>query len=362
LNQSTKLEFEDKIAGLLLGTAVGDALGLPFEGMSPQRIAKILGNGPLRHRFVFGRGMVSDDTEHACLTAQALLAAPNDPKRFARSLAWQLRWWLVGLPASVGLATLWAIVKLWVGFSPERSGVNSAGNGPAMRAPILGACLGQEPDKLRQYVHASTRLTHRDPRAEEGALAIAQAAWHAMRYPAEPLQKETVLITLAAEVEGTELRQALHTVKDCLAQDQSPKVFMERMNLRRGVTGYINHTVPAVLYAWLRSPTDFRKAMETVVRMGGDADTTAAIAGALAGATVGASRIPQDWLGGLIEWPRRITWVRSLSLRLASQFQVAPVDAISGPLPLFWPGILPRNLFFLAVVLAHGVRRLLPPY
>lgn len=348
--------------GLLLGMAVGDALGLPFEGMSPRRIAKILGNGPLRHRFVFGRGMVSDDTEHACLTAQALLAAPNDPKRFARSLAWRLRWWLVGLPASVGLATLQAILKLWLGLSPERSGVHSAGNGPAMRAPILGACLGQDPEKLRHYVRASTRLTHRDPRAEEGAWMIAQAACRAVCFPASTLQAETFLTELGAQVEGAELRKALDTVKECLAQDKIPEAFMEYMSLRRGVTGYVNHTVPAVLYAWLRSPTDFRKAIETAVRMGGDTDTTAAIVGALAGIRVGASGIPEDWLHRLVEWPRTVTWIRALGFRLAVSFQDSPREGFPGPLPLFWPGLLPRNLSFLAVVLAHGFRRLLPPY
>ncbi len=362
LSQLQDIDFKDKITGLLLGMAVGDALGLPFEGMSSLRVAKILGPGALHHRFVFGRGMVSDDTEHACFTAQAMLAAPNDSKRFARSLAWRLRGWLVGLPAGVGFGTLRAILKLWFGFSPERSGVSSAGNGPAMRAPILGACLGQDPDKLRRYVRASTRLTHRDSRAEEGALIIAQAAWRAVCYPSTPLHAEAFLAGLAAQVEGAELRKSLDTVRECLAQDQSPEVLVSRMGLQRGVTGYINHTVPVALYAWLRFPSDFRKAIEAVVRMGGDTDTTAAIVGALAGATVDASRIPQDWLYGLIEWPRTVTWIQTLGLRLAAQFHELRVDNFSGPLPLFWLGILPRNLFFMVAVLAHGLRRLFPPY
>lgn len=70
-------------AGILLGTAVGDALGLPAEGLSPSRQRKWW-PGPLRHRFLFGRGMVSDDTEHAFMTAQALLAAQGDVEKFRR--------------------------------------------------------------------------------------------------------------------------------------------------------------------------------------------------------------------------------------------------------------------------------------
>src|ERR1019366_3437179 len=103
--------------------------------MSRNRGRRILGSLPLRNRFFFERGMISDDTEHACMVGQALLRAPNDADAFARSLAWRLRFWLLGLPAGVGFATLRAVGKLWLGFSPANSGVFSAGNGPAMRAP-----------------------------------------------------------------------------------------------------------------------------------------------------------------------------------------------------------------------------------
>src|SRR5438128_2167041 len=83
--------WSDRIAGVILGTAVGEALGLPREGLSRRRAARLFGDPPLRHRFLFGRGMVSDDTEHTCMTSQALLHAADDVDAFARSLAWRLR-------------------------------------------------------------------------------------------------------------------------------------------------------------------------------------------------------------------------------------------------------------------------------
>src|SRR5713101_4712985 len=122
----------ERLAGVILGTAVGDALGLPREGLSRRRARKLFGPPPFHHQFLFGRGMTSDDTEHTCMVGQALLRAPSDPDRFARSLGWRLRFWLLGLPAGLGRATLRAVVKLWLGFSPHHSGVRSAGNGPAM--------------------------------------------------------------------------------------------------------------------------------------------------------------------------------------------------------------------------------------
>ena len=158
----------DRFEGLLLGLMAGDCLGLPLEGLSPRRARRLFA-GPLRHRFFLGRGMMSDDTEHASLTGQALLASRGDPDAFASALAWGLRWWFLGLPAGIGLATLRSILKLWLGFSPSSSGVLSAGNGAAMRSPILGLVFWDDPDRLRGFCGRSTRLTHTDPRAERGA-------------------------------------------------------------------------------------------------------------------------------------------------------------------------------------------------
>src|SRR4029077_13818183 len=70
-------ERERAIVGSILGTAVGDAIGLPYEGLSPRRARRAFGP-PDRHRFLLGRGMVSDDTEHTCMVAQALMSSRND--------------------------------------------------------------------------------------------------------------------------------------------------------------------------------------------------------------------------------------------------------------------------------------------
>ena len=72
------------IVGCILGMAVGDALGLPYEGLTPQRAAKLLGR-PDRQRLLLGCGMVSDDTEHACFVAQSL--SPRTEDEFAQELA-----------------------------------------------------------------------------------------------------------------------------------------------------------------------------------------------------------------------------------------------------------------------------------
>ena len=153
---------------------MGDSIGLPYEGISPRRAARLFPDVG-RHHLLFGKGMLSDDTERACLVAQSLVRSRGEFKAFERQLARSLRWWLLGVPASVGLATLKSILKLWIGFPPNRSGTFSAGNGPAMRHPIMGIAMGSSVEGLRRFVMASTQITHSGPRAFYGALAMGPA-------------------------------------------------------------------------------------------------------------------------------------------------------------------------------------------
>jgi ADP-ribosylglycohydrolase len=357
LSDSGKDLFFERVCGLILGQAVGDALGLPYEGLSSRRAAKLLGP-PDRYRFIAGRGMVSDDTEHLCMTAQAVLACHKDADVFARSLAWKLRWWLVALPAGTGLATLRAIMKLWCGFSPSSSGVFSAGNGPAMRATILGACLGEDAGLMRSYVEASTLLTHTDPKAVQGALTVAMAAAAAVREGAENLDPGRLLAAVKEQPVEPGFNYFIEKVQKSLEKEMSVQEFAHAMGLVAGVTGYMYHTVPVVLFAFLRHLGEYGKTVQSVIELGGDTDTSAAIAGALAGAAVGAEGIPRRWINELTEWPRSVEWMTRLAGRLATLEDCAS----PGPEPLFWPGVIPRNILFLLVVLVHGFRRPFPPW
>lgn len=347
--------------GVILGTAVGDAIGLPREGLSTRRATRMFGTSPLRHRLLFGHGMTSDDTEHTCMTAQALLASGGDPKAFARSLAWRLRGWLIGLPAGVGMATAKSCIKLWLGFPPHRSGVWSAGNGPAMRAAIIGVWASEDLTKLQHLISVSTRITHADLAAEHGAMAIALAAAYATR-SGDSISPRSFLSFVEPFLTGTPMSDLLVDVVDRVESGTSFDQYLADRKLQRGISGYINHTVPACLFCWLQHPHDFRQAVEQVIVAGGDADTTGAIAGALAGITAaGHEDIPPAWLNGLLEWPRSVKWMERLAERLADVRSTASADPPK-PQSLFWPGLLLRNVLFLVVVLTHGVRRLLPPY
>jgi ADP-ribosylglycohydrolase len=305
--------------------------------------------------------MISDDTELTMLVAQSLLTHPEDDAVFGRDLARRLRWWFLGLPAGVGLATARACVKLWVGFSAERSGVCSAGNGPAMRSALLGGYFCEDQDVIERFVTASTKLTHTDPRALTGALAVARlAAWAVQHGPAEPPSIESVGDLLAklapTDREWSELVEKMRTA---WTHEDSVAEFASSLGLDHGVTGYVYHTVPVAAYAWLRHYGDFHTTVEAAWDCGGDTDTVGAIVGALAGGTIGAGGISTVWLAGILDWPRSVGLLRSIASRLDRQKRDG---RRRGAVNYFWPAVLPRNLLFLIVVLLHGFRRLAPPY
>jgi ADP-ribosyl-[dinitrogen reductase] hydrolase len=352
---------QERFRGILLGTAVGDALGLPAEGISRRRAAKMF-QGRRRHRFVFGHGLVSDDTDHTIFVAQSLLAHPDSANRFLRRLAWSLRAWLFSLPAAVGFATLRSILRLWIGIHPARSGVFSAGNGPAMRVAPIGGFFAASGAQMDEYLAASTRITHTDPKALTGAKAIAYVTGWTLRESLNErpsIEALSALLRSAGTSDDRAWTEVVERIHDAHGQGMSVEEFAAALGLSAGVTGYVHHTVPVVVYAWYTHFGDFERTLSAVLSCGGDTDTTGAIAGALAGAVVGERGIPRDWLVGIIDWPRGTKVLRAIADGLAESSQ----GTIStGPVRYFWPGTLPRTVFFLAIVLTHAFRRLLPPY
>jgi ADP-ribosyl-[dinitrogen reductase] hydrolase len=210
--------------------------------------------------------MISDDTEHACMTAQSLIVSAGEPNQFSRSLSWRLRWWLLSFPPAIGLATLRALFKLWGGFPPGKSGVFSAGNGPAMRSAILGVCYGDDLSRLRKLVKVSTCITHTDPKAELAALAVAAASHVSFSGKATPQEFLTTFRnTLGEDAEQAE--EFLHLLDRAVrsaARGESTESFAESLGLKAGVSGYSYHTVPVALQTWLLQPDDFSMVLNAI--------------------------------------------------------------------------------------------------
>jgi ADP-ribosylglycohydrolase len=332
----------DRLAGCLVGTALGDSLLLPMEGL-PGAVALRRFPGPLRQRLVGGWGMVSDDTEHAFLTAQALTVAGGDAECFARRLAWALRWWLVALPAGCGRATALGLVRSWCGVPPQRSGVRSAGNGPAMRAAVIGVRWCRDAARRRAFTAAAAAITHRDPVALAAALAVAETAaalargedadWPALWAGDGACPDWTRAIAAVAEADG-------------------PAAAAAALGCAGHAGGWSLHSVPVALVAWRRHRDDPAACFAAIQAVGGDSDTMGAIAGALLGTGLGGAAFPADWRDRLIGWPMGLDRLHAVAAALAGPDP--------RPVPWAWWAQPARNLAFLMVVLAHGLRRLLP--
>ncbi len=343
------------ILGTLLGAAVGDAMGLPYEGLSARRGQRLWGP-PTQYRFLGHRGMISDDAEHTCLVAQALCRGGEDVEAFRRALAWGLRRWLASGALGWGRATLLACLKLLVGVSPRHSGIRSAGNGPAMRSHIIGVAI-TDPTRLAATVQASSRMTHTDTRADHGALAVALAAQCA----AQGRSGEEFLALCRDRLPEDSAQELLDRVAQAAAsaaRGERPPQFAAALGYETGVPGYINATVPLAIQAWLRYRDNFEQAMIDIIESGGDTDTGASIAGGILGAGLGPQGIPERWLATLAEWPRNRAWFDRLADALADS--VTQGQAVRPPSAGL--GVIPRNLLFFAVIVVHVLRRRLPPY
>ncbi|MFN3691055.1 MAG: ADP-ribosylglycohydrolase family protein, partial [Fimbriimonadales bacterium] len=156
-----------------------------------------------------------------------------------------------------------------------------------------------------------------------------------------------------------ELRTLLEAVVESVVAGHTPEAFIRAQGWTRGVSGYIYHTIPAALHAWLRFPNRFEEAVQSLIRCGGDTDSMAALLGIWMGAQWGAECIPEPWQRQLKDPISRPAQLRVVAQCVVEALrQQAPLPA---PRPLF-PVRLLRNLMFLALVLAHVGRRLLPPY
>lgn len=333
------------VSRCLVGGALGDSLGLPAEGMSAARISKRW-PGPWRHHLFLGRGMVSDDTEHAVMTVLSLERSLS-PQSFSEDLARRIRWWFAGVPAGIGLATARASLKLWMGVPPSRSGVHSAGNGPLMRAPVIGAWFSTDRDARRAFVEASTRITHNDPRAFETARIVAESAAWAVETSSNA---ETLFSRLDPLVESEEMKSRMTALRDGLSRGIEVNDFADSFGRKAGfVSGFAPDTAAVALFSWLRHRGDFRKIVTAAILAGGDTDTVAFVAGSLGGIETEVSDLPPEWLSGLRDYPIHAKSLTNQGGSLRLRFPNWPVSAV-------------RNAAFLAIVLAHGFRRLLPPF
>ncbi|HEY6872222.1 MAG TPA: ADP-ribosyl-[dinitrogen reductase] hydrolase [Geobacteraceae bacterium] len=265
-------EIRSRARAAFIGLAVGDALGAPVEFLTATEIEaeygvlkEIVGGGWLRLK----PGKVTDDTEMALCIARAVAA---NGEWSLTGIADNFAGWLKSRPVDVGDTCRRGIRNYMLKGTLETPPNQwDAGNGALMRMlPVALFTLGNE-RMMAECVVAQARITHNHP-LSDGACVVMGKLLHLALLGASKTRLRSELELLFAEYEQF------------------------RFHAYKGLsTGYVVDTMQTVLYHFFRG-RDFEECLVDTVNRGGDADTTGAIVGALAGAYYDLEAIPKRWL------------------------------------------------------------------
>jgi len=268
-------EIYNRAQAAFLGVALGDALGATTEFMTPAEIkgkhkvhCKITGGGWLGIK----AGQVTDDTEMSLALARAILA---EKQWNLRLVADNFVTWMRSKPIDIG-STVRKGIRNYMKNGTLEVPRNEwdAGNGAAMRmVPVALYTLGDE-ELLTTYTLQQAHLTHNHALSDAASNYIGRMTQQAI---------------LGAD------RFELHAITRELV-DQYPNF---KFNKYKGLaSGYIVDTLQTVFH-YLFSTASFEECLTGIVNQGGDADTTGAIGGMIAGAHYGLEGLPQKWLNKL---------------------------------------------------------------
>lgn len=262
----------DRALGAYLGLALGDALGATVEFMTRTEIAarygehnRIVGGGWLNLK----PGQVTDDTAMSLALGRALIRSDGfDLEMVCEEFAA----WFRSRPPDIGNTCRRGISRYLANGEMQKDyGEGDAGNGACMRnLPVALATLGAEAD-FERWTLAQCHVTHNHPLSDDATLTIGRMAQ-----------------SLLAGGGVAACRR--------FADELTDRHREFRFSPYRGVaTAYVVDTIRTVLHFYFATDS-FRSCLVAVVNQGGDADTTGAIAGMLAGATYGLAQVPRAWL------------------------------------------------------------------
>jgi poly(ADP-ribose) glycohydrolase ARH3 len=297
----------DRFLGCLLGQAVGDALGAPFEGLPADFIYWT--EGPVHELLAQPSTDVlryTDDTqmmigvtetliEHGEIQQAALaqrFAANYEPDRGYGSGAREIL-------RCMGEGGDWHMLAETI-FSG-----GSFGNGAAMRVAPVGLLFCHDLERVAKQARESALPTHRHPLGIEGAVLLA------------------VAVALAVQGPPFDRRAFYRTLKDhCQSEEFQWQVRAATKLRRQHSVGFLGNSLPAhrsvmtAIACFTTSPNSFEDTVAKAIALGDDTDTLAAMAGALSGAHLGHSAIPDRWVERLEQGPKGLAYLRELAEKL----------------------------------------------
>lgn len=317
-------KIRSRVRGAIVGTAVGDALGMPLEGLRPETIERVYGR---ISRFVepkvgtwaskahkLKRGQWTDDTQLMLAIGESVVAKHgldfNDiAQRHITAMKTDPRGW--GGTTISGFTKIKAGVSWWNSAKP-----NGAGNGTPMKIAPIGVLLGlghlTDFEAVSAVVNIS-RMSHGDPRpAVAGVLQVRMIAdgirdgWYGLSQKSlyiledEAMALDRIFGSPAPGI-ATMIRTARLSAACCWGQDA-----VKCMERAVGTGCFVIYSFPFVCGAVRVLGEDPRACLEEIVNLGGDADTTGAMAGAILGAAHGMSAFPYSWRKPLEDYKRLV--------------------------------------------------------
>jgi ADP-ribosyl-[dinitrogen reductase] hydrolase len=288
-------QIRERVVGCVLGLALGDALGAPFEFRRAEAVPDPL---PAFELPWMGRspGSTTDDTAMAVNLVRSLGQRGDlDPDDL---VARHLAWFETG-PPDVGTLTRLVLARVGSGVSAEEAARQlweergpevSAGNGSVMYCAPLGVAYAQRPHELLGLAPRLSALTHHDERCRTAVLAVTLCVAALVRGERPRAAVPSAIRTVLGKDGGEELEflvDAVGSARRIDGPDQGFCLYAAATGLQAAVRAgerisFGSETVEAEL--------------RRVVALGGDTDTNAAVAGALLGAATGKRSLPVSWL------------------------------------------------------------------
>ncbi|HEY6790222.1 MAG TPA: ADP-ribosylglycohydrolase family protein [Trebonia sp.] len=319
-------ESRGRARGALYGLAIGDALGMPTQLLTRAEVTGRWGPrlagfepAPPGHPLADGMpaGSVTDDTEQAVLLARLLISGHGeiDPREWASALVdWERDMAARGSLDLLGPSTKKAVAALLAGAAPEEAGLGGTTNGAAMRVTPVGiafplgyaisdsATSDSAMEALLAHVRQASLITHNTPVAMAGAAAIAAAVSAGIDGAQVPGAVDAAIRAAAAAAgqsagrgldrePGTDIAASIEwAVKQ--ARGRSPEAAADFITGQVGTSLATAEAVPAAFAVLAVAGDDPWQACLLAASLGGDSDTIAAMAGAVAGACHGMSAFP----------------------------------------------------------------------
>jgi len=302
----------NQIRGAVLGTAIGDALGMPVESFNPKKIKELYGKitqleeprdeNPY-HKL--HRGQWTDDTQLMIAIMKSLIEkkcidydsiALNHVKELRGARGW-------GKATTNSIERIEQGVKWWAAGEPD-----AAGNGPPIKIAPIGILYGMGTiSKLELFtaVLNISRMTHGDPRAIAAGILQAWLIGEAIKGGVEGLKSALGIASYECwhyEMSlGRDLTEPLHLK---LSDEDSGIWEMSSQSdedIRRkfGASAFVNQSIPFTYSMVLKYLNEPNEGLVSIVNQGGDADTTGAMAGALFGAAYGMHIFPHEFTDDL---------------------------------------------------------------